>query len=151
MPYEKHIWETGEVITAEKLNHIEDGIAAATFYGPYSLYPSPESVDSTVSPGETIQIALNMVYDFTTGQESSYPSDLLHEQFITIITGYDIAWGMMLNCFYEPSNSESGYPVVHLTNVGNVDVPIGGVTNMPSISVYSSVRLASASVEPEPA
>ena len=27
MSYEKQTWETGEVITAEKLNHIEDGIA----------------------------------------------------------------------------------------------------------------------------
>ena len=27
MSYEKHTWESGETITAEKLNHIEDGIA----------------------------------------------------------------------------------------------------------------------------
>lgn len=26
MAYEKHTWETGEVITAEKLNHMEDGV-----------------------------------------------------------------------------------------------------------------------------
>ena len=144
MAYEQHTWETGEVITAEKLNHIENGIAATTFYGPYSLYPSSDSVEvTTISPGETIQIALNMVYDHTTEQDSSYPSDLLHERFITIIIGYDIAWGMVLNCLYEPSNSESGYPVVHLTNVKNVDLDIGGDINMPSINVYSSVRLAS--------
>ncbi len=28
MAYEKHEWQTGEVITAEKLNHIEDGIGS---------------------------------------------------------------------------------------------------------------------------
>ncbi len=27
MTYDKYTWQTGEVITAEKLNHIEDGIA----------------------------------------------------------------------------------------------------------------------------
>ena len=27
MSYETHTWESGETITAEKLNHIEDGIA----------------------------------------------------------------------------------------------------------------------------
>ncbi len=27
MPYEKHTWETGETITAERLNNIENGIA----------------------------------------------------------------------------------------------------------------------------
>ena len=26
MSYEKHTWETGEVITADKLNHMEEGI-----------------------------------------------------------------------------------------------------------------------------
>lgn len=27
MAYEKQTWETGELITADKLNHMEDGIA----------------------------------------------------------------------------------------------------------------------------
>lgn len=26
MSYEKHTWETGEVITADKLNHLEGGL-----------------------------------------------------------------------------------------------------------------------------
>lgn len=29
MAYEKHTWETGEVITAEKLNNIEDGVVSS--------------------------------------------------------------------------------------------------------------------------
>lgn len=29
MSYDKHMWTTGEVITEEKLNHMEDGIAEA--------------------------------------------------------------------------------------------------------------------------
>ena len=29
MAYEKHTWETGETITAEKLNNLEDGVASA--------------------------------------------------------------------------------------------------------------------------
>lgn len=28
MSYEKHTWETGETITAEKLNNLEDGVAS---------------------------------------------------------------------------------------------------------------------------
>ena len=27
MAYEKHTWETGETITAEKLNNLEDGVS----------------------------------------------------------------------------------------------------------------------------
>jgi len=30
MPYEKHIWEKGDKITAERLNNIEDAIAAVS-------------------------------------------------------------------------------------------------------------------------
>ena len=30
MSYEKHTWETGEIITAEKLNNLEDGVAGAS-------------------------------------------------------------------------------------------------------------------------
>lgn len=33
MAYEKQTWECGETITAEKLNHIEDGIASASSGG----------------------------------------------------------------------------------------------------------------------
>lgn len=33
MTYEKQTWECGETITAEKLNHIEDGIADASSGG----------------------------------------------------------------------------------------------------------------------
>lgn len=29
MAYTKHIWETGEVITAEKLNNLENGVASS--------------------------------------------------------------------------------------------------------------------------
>ena len=29
MAYEKHTWETGETITAEKLNNLEDGVASS--------------------------------------------------------------------------------------------------------------------------
>lgn len=32
MSYEKQTWETGEVITADKLNHMEDGIENAGGY-----------------------------------------------------------------------------------------------------------------------
>ena len=31
MAYEKHNWQTGEVITADKLNHIEDGISSREY------------------------------------------------------------------------------------------------------------------------
>lgn len=29
MSYEKHTWETGETITAEKMNNLEEGVASS--------------------------------------------------------------------------------------------------------------------------
>lgn len=43
MDYEKHVWVVGEVITAEKLNHMEDGIA--------SLYGEDASEESEEAEG----------------------------------------------------------------------------------------------------
>ncbi len=33
MAYDKTVWQTGDTVTAEKLNHIEDGIASASSGG----------------------------------------------------------------------------------------------------------------------
>lgn len=40
MAYEKTTWATGDVITAEKLNHAEDGIAAGSETGKIEYDPS---------------------------------------------------------------------------------------------------------------
>ena len=41
MSYEKQTWATGQVITAEKLNHIEDGIEAVEQEIPTDAYEKP--------------------------------------------------------------------------------------------------------------
>ena len=41
MSYEPHVWETGEVITAQKLNHMEDSIGA--FYVPVTVTMNDQS------------------------------------------------------------------------------------------------------------
>ena len=41
MAYEKQTWATGQVITAEKLNHIEDGIEAVEQEIPTDAYEKP--------------------------------------------------------------------------------------------------------------
>lgn len=38
MPYEKHTWETGETITAEKLNNLENGIVSGVGNIPKMVY-----------------------------------------------------------------------------------------------------------------
>lgn len=46
MPYNKYIWQTGEVITAPKLNHIENGIADIN-----SVVIDAEYVPNTLTTG----------------------------------------------------------------------------------------------------
>lgn len=43
MDYEKHVWVVGEVITAEKLNHMEDGIAGLHGQTDEQETPSPSN------------------------------------------------------------------------------------------------------------
>lgn len=42
MSYEKYTWENGEVITKEKLNHIENGIEGASSGGIFIVEKDPE-------------------------------------------------------------------------------------------------------------
>lgn len=54
MSYEKQTWTSGEVITAEKLNHIEDGVTANSDCG-YEYVETTEflfeEVGTTTSQG----------------------------------------------------------------------------------------------------
>ena len=45
MSYEKQTWQTGDTITAEKLNHIEDGIAGAGGGGVLVVYGTVDDDD----------------------------------------------------------------------------------------------------------
>ena len=45
MAYEKQTWQTGDVITQEKLNHMEDGIAGAGGGSSISIIDVPLTVD----------------------------------------------------------------------------------------------------------
>ena len=60
MAYEKQTWTTGEVITADKLNHMEDGIAGE---GGGSAWI--DLVDTiTISDGYTKNLYLNKLYTY---------------------------------------------------------------------------------------
>ena len=81
MSYEKQTWNTGDIITAEKLNHIENGISESSSGG--SDLPEIESTDKgkvlTVvekESGQTSEIVIVPSQSFVTGSVSIY--DPLH-------------------------------------------------------------------------
>lgn len=70
MSYEKHTWETGETITAEKLNNIEEGIGEnSNFIVTITIIPGEDDYDEptyTVSPSvleivEAINMGKNII------------------------------------------------------------------------------------------
>ena len=64
MAYTKQTWQTGEVITAEKLNHIEDGIAEGN--GAEIIDIVQTGIDSTNKP------LFNLSYDDLEGVAQKY-------------------------------------------------------------------------------
>lgn len=73
MAYEKQIWQSGDVITAAKMNHIEDGIAASGYESTVwstgdvitaaKMNKIEEALANIIIPSGTISITTNGTYD----------------------------------------------------------------------------------------
>ena len=66
MSYEKQTWANGDIITAEKLNHIEDGIEAIESEGSSSSFQLSgpyyaQATNETISPNTSTTIFLSVV------------------------------------------------------------------------------------------
>ena len=55
MAYERQTWECGETITAEKLNHMEEGISSASGGGTPLL--------ATITIGEELELSIDKTYE----------------------------------------------------------------------------------------
>lgn len=66
MAYVKNTWETGDVITAEKLNHMEDGIAGGDGLQTYHVTVNAVQGSEGYVSGGTIQTDIPGVSDWTT-------------------------------------------------------------------------------------
>lgn len=60
--YEKHTWTTGETITADKLNNIENGIVSS--FGRIGLVNQGDYYDLTVSYNDLLEMLDNGVLPF---------------------------------------------------------------------------------------
>lgn len=69
MAYEKQTWVCGETITAEKLNHIEDGIANSVLSTPLHLVPG---VTTKAEAVEAFNRGLMMYFINTDGTPNGY-------------------------------------------------------------------------------
>lgn len=66
MAYVKQTWETGQTITADKLNHMEDGIAEGAGGGAYVFRPTgkPKVLDKTFAEIKDMIEAGVVLYEY---------------------------------------------------------------------------------------
>ena len=101
MAYEKHTWETGEVITAEKLNNLEGGIESLENNLSDALYEYETLFDDTLNLEYTSED-----YYYTMLSSESWPAifnnDSLFEEGVTLKVTID---GTEYIAPYDPSGS----------------------------------------------
>lgn len=133
MAYNPTVWATGDIITAEKLNKMEGGIAGAglQLYGPYVAINS----DATVQAGKDAYVEMKTLEDVN-GISVTYPQST-----DAIIIPYYFSASSIAKCvvreMYPPyeSNGSWGDAALMLFNVGNADS-----TGSVRLAFYSTVE-----------
>ena len=118
MAYEKQTWQTGDVITQEKLNHIEDGIAGAGGSGKRiftadmtgdltlsNVTWTYESVKEAYENGEEIELKINFSRSTTGGYDEIFRLATVYQFGPISYATYDYAF----TCMYFP---KTGSPAV---------------------------------------
>ena len=97
MSYSKQTWQTGDVVTSAKLNHMEDGIAAAGGGGVLVVNVSVTEVD------------IDTVYtcDKTAGEMFAFLEN--GSLIFKINRGGDITYGTLVNSHYYPDDPDIKY------------------------------------------
>lgn len=116
MAYEKQTWECGETITAEKLNHIEDGIADASSGGVLVVGIDHDIVNEGIVVGA--------VYDKTWKEVNDA---LVNGLYVVVVNGL---WASLSDgenrqdpIFKTAYNKRSGW-TANVHRFGNYDSPI---------------------------
>ena len=113
MPYIKQTWKNGDVITEDKLNHMEDGIASGGMFIVGSTY------DESTQTGTLDKTYKEIVDAFNAGQNVilknidgsstniSLLSSYIGENNMFVVSFYDLIG--KINVIYS-TDSENGYP-----------------------------------------
>lgn len=131
MAYTPTEWATGDVITAQKLNKMEQGIAGAglQLYGPYYA----NSGDVTIASGQIGNVPLSTI---TNGPGEHYDFDGVPTDTVIIVSGYlaSLPVTALYGPFYEPeiATSDDGWVYGQLTeyNYGESSMSTGSSDNL---------------------
>ncbi len=111
--YEKQTWHTGDVITEEKLNHMEDGIASSRMFFVGSTY------DESTQIGTLDKTYKEIVDAFNAGQNVILKHLVGTITYINPLVSYDNEDNIFAVSFFDFDNtaiatfiadSENGYP-----------------------------------------
>lgn len=130
MSYEKQTWQTGDIITAEKLNHIEDGIEKTGLYH-YGFY-NTESL--TINSQSSAQL------HFSPGYSNNDLGELLIIGGITFAKN-QIVTKINISTIVGETSKEGAYIGIWLYNHSNDTVTI--VPEDVKIYVWSPVEIYS--------
>lgn len=146
MSYSKTTWKTGDTITAQLLNHAEDGIAAndaaiaalpesLQLYGPYYIISNS---DLTVAAGSTSSAFLDKPYDNNTYAALDFPE----EAGICFLVGYSLG-GTVLPFkvsapAYNEGDSEWNGATVNVANTGTSQITLE--SGSLSVTFYSTAE-----------
>lgn len=140
MSYSKTTWKTGDTITAQLLNHAEDGIAAndaaiaaipagLQLYGPYYA----NAGDTTIASGQIGNVPLS---DITDGSGAYYDFDSVPTDTVIIVSGYyaSLPVTALYGPFYDPEGASTadGWRYGQLTeyNYSQTSMSIGSSDNL---------------------
>lgn len=106
MSYEKQTWATGDVITANKLNHMEDGIAGG---GAYVFRPtgSPKVLDKTFAEIKDMIEAGVVLYEYNEYNQYYSLNTLTYDSDGSFILQFNNAYNYI-------GNSADAYPTEDL-------------------------------------
>lgn len=115
MAYEKHTWETGEVITAENLNHMENGIKDAG--GSFAI--SVQQTDNALTLTKTWQ----EIFDAVNGGKFAYVIEHRSDTSVYIypvnyVSVYGLGYDVNCNNTIFTATSATGYPTFDTSNAG---------------------------------
>lgn len=132
MAYDKHTWQCGETITAEKLNHIENGIASSGGMDYDLIIRKRTSENPEILKGD-----FAAVYEKVRNREpvfglfinsGSYSSAVIDDQFpLLFITDLDQNGGLLMK--FSKAEIQTGDHVPIYVSQWNVDWVASGITS----------------------
>lgn len=109
MPYVKNTWETGDVITAEKLNNLEEGVENA------SVFTVPLDGNALTKTWQEIYDAMLAGKSVLIIDTDTYPSSICYTSSIWAITDADKYGVEASDAGHYECTSPEGYPSIDIS------------------------------------